>query len=120
WVFDTSVTNLDVASNSSAVVDVTGATDGRLEFWHYSYFEGPDGTYDHRDVWTTGTADYYGSMQVHRTDVPTTLFAYNGWSRDVLNPGHLGFGKRANSYPDWTLAANGATYATKKLRVYVK
>jgi len=120
WVFDVAVTNLDVASNSDAVVDVTGATDGRLEFWHYSYNTGADGTYDYRDVWASGTPDFYGSMQVHRTNAQTTLWAYNGWSRNVLTASDLGIGKRPTSFPDWTLAANAAAYTTKNLRVYVK
>lgn len=117
--FPAAVANLDVASNAPNVVDISGASDGKLEFWANAYAASPDSAFNHND--TPNTADAYGSLQVHRTTVPTTIFAYNGWSRNAPTPNSdLGIGLRTTGQSDWTLAANAASYTNKRLKVYVK
>jgi sialate O-acetylesterase len=57
-------------------------------------------------------------MQIHNHDAKQTLFAINHWKEG--NRADIGLGNQATNSPDWTFAANSASYQTKRLRVLVK
>ncbi|HPM85164.1 MAG TPA: autotransporter-associated beta strand repeat-containing protein, partial [Candidatus Anammoximicrobium sp.] len=81
-------------------------------------------TYDFGDGGSNGTAQGYGSFQVHNHDLDgagpgtagQTLFAYNTWR----GGGDLGIGNKPSGNPDWTFSNNYASYAWRRLVVLVR
>ena len=123
-MFQQNVTALNVESNVKGLVTGRGLAGGNIEFWPFNY--GVDNAskvpnasgmiYDFGDQ-PAATGDY-GSMQVHNHDAKQTLFALNHWIAG--SQADIGIGNRpSGGAPDWTFAANGATYASKRLRVLV-
>lgn len=119
-VFQQSVTNMNVVSNSPAVTTGTGLT-GNLEFWPTNYettnsaaVPGASGaTFDFGDTPTPGD---YGSMQIHSTGHAQTLFAINKWGTagSTTNNLCIGIGNNPSGSPDWTFAENSSTYDLKR------
>lgn len=134
-VFQRNVTNLQVLSNVSGIVNGTTATGGNIEFWPTSYsienaISVPNAsatTYDTGDTRTT--SGNFGCMQVHNHDTGAnqTLFAINRFGADgsILdmgignnpNAGILGVGGTQGS--DWTFSSNTPSYARRILHVLV-
>ena len=130
-VFQQVVGNLNVVSNVAGVVNGTGITTGNIEWWPTNYSApvvagilpgnpGSTTAYDFNDTrTTTGT---HGSMQVHNYGAGQTLFAINNWgsASNSANVLAMGIGNQPAGNPDWTLAANGASYdVTRILHVFV-
>jgi len=121
--FQTMVSNMNVFSNQAGVTTGTGIQTGNIEFWPTNY--GPvnsasvpgasSTTYDFGDQPNPGT---YGSLQVHNYGGEQTVFAFNNWNGGVA--ADIGIGNcPTGANPDWTFMGNDATYATKRLRVFV-
>lgn len=116
WVFDRAITNVTVISKAANTPSVSVPTNGSMEFWSHCYGTngGNNALYDYDDERTT--EDCYGSMQIHIGT--NTVFAFNRWS--AAAPADLGFGNQTVGHPDWTLTSNAASYATRRLEVFVK
>ncbi|MEZ5302811.1 MAG: GDSL-type esterase/lipase family protein [Verrucomicrobiales bacterium] len=123
-VFQQPVANLDVISNVAGVVNGTGMAGGNIEFWPTNYGRpntgavpgADDATFDFGDERSAGGT--HGSMQIHNGGEGQTLFAMNNWGADG-NPIALGIGNRPTADPDWTFAANAASYSRRVLHVMV-
>jgi lysophospholipase L1-like esterase len=125
--FQQAVQNLDVRSNVPGVVEGSGLSGGWMEFWPSNYSAGngagvpgaSDSLYDFGD---TATAGSHGSMQLHNIAAAQTLFAFNNWggASPANNSFALGIGNRPTSHPDWTFAANGASYTARTLHILVR
>ena len=127
-VFQQAVRGLTVRSNVEGIEAGTGLT-GSLEFWASNY--GPQNSAGvagaSPTIWDfgdqpagDGTAEGYGSMQVHRPDAGQTLFAINHWSAGTgadLGIGNSSLDARTR---DWTFARNAGSYVHKRLRVFVR
>jgi len=122
--FQQKVRNLVVASNVPGVT-TSNAGDGFLEFWPSNYTPvnstaipgASDLLYDYGDQPGSGMGT--GSMQVHNLATRQTVFALNNWRRGGTYC-DLGIGQAPKGHPDWTGAANGGSYAIKRLRVLVR
>ncbi|HEY4417745.1 MAG TPA: 9-O-acetylesterase, partial [Verrucomicrobiae bacterium] len=119
--FQQRVTNLNVFSSVRSVTKGVGLAGGYIEFWPTAY--NPDNSahlpnassllYDFSDQPSAGD---YGSMQVHDLDTAQTIFAFNHWANHTID---LGIGNGPFGNPDWTMAANAASYSRKILQVFV-
>lgn len=122
-VFQQPVANLNVASSVEGVVTGTSLPGGNLEFWPSNYESAnaalvpnaSDTDYDWGDRLTAGQ---YGSMQLHNADASQVLFAFNNWGGNGA-VADVGIGNNPSGQPDWTFAANAASYTIKTLQVYV-
>jgi len=127
------VNNLNVfASAGSGITTGTGLATGNIEIWPSDYNasnaisipNASGSTYDFGDGGSNGTAQGYGSFQVHNHDLDgagpgtagQTLFAYNTWR----GGGDLGIGNKPSGNPDWTFSNNYASYAWRRLVVLVR
>ena len=124
--FQRSVANLEVASNVAGVK--TGTFDrAQIEMWHHSYsaadpntvFGSSNTLYDWGDTIST-TASGYGSFQIHNTVGRQVVLAYNRWASSTTDNDDVGIGSSTGAQPDWTFAANTATYTSRKLVVLVR
>lgn len=113
----TTVTNMNVVSSAAGITTGTGLTGGKLEFAPSNYGAGPDGVFNHNDS-SFSTTSGFGSMQIHNTNVPQTLFAYNGWGS--TNTADLGIGNRPTGEPDWTFAGNTGSYTVRSLQILAR
>ncbi|MBS1369994.1 MAG: hypothetical protein HPZ91_08590 [Lentisphaeria bacterium] len=122
-VFQTYVTNLEVASNVESVK--TGTFEkGNVEFWGCNYGPGngkkipgaSDKTFDFGDS-PTGR-DSYGSMQVHNFQEKQTVFAFNKLTADQNCD--LGIGNSPKGNPDWTFTSSGRNYKAAELYIVGK
>jgi lysophospholipase L1-like esterase len=119
--FQQRVTNMNVFSSVRSVTKGVGLAGGYIEFWPTAY--NPDNSahlpnassllYDFSDQPSAGD---YGSMQVHDLDAAQTIFAFNHWANHTVD---LGIGNGPFGNPDWTMAANAASYSRKILQVFV-
>ena len=75
-----------------------------------------DSVYDFGDA-PTEPKDGYGSMQLNNHDARQTVFAVNNWKAG--GRADIGIGNQPQNNPDWTFAANAASYVHKRLRVLV-
>ncbi len=116
WIWEQQVDNIMVRSNVSNVSEVTLATGGNLEFWHFDYEPRPTERNDADDSPLLNRPDSYGSLQIHHDG--STLLGYNAWSAGP-RVSDLGIGTRPVGNPDWTIAANAGSYAGRRLRVFV-
>jgi sialate O-acetylesterase len=124
-VFQRDVANLNVFSNVKSISAGTGLKGGSIEFWPHNYAADNAANVPNASsqVWDFGDklADPvagYGSMQVHNHDAKQTLFALNHWQAG--QGADLGIGNQPEKNPDWTFAANAASYPAKRLRVLVR
>ena len=123
--FQRNVANMNVVSNVAGVVNGTGITTGSLEFWHTDYTQAngagvagaSNSTYDFGD--TAVSTLNYGSFQINNYGARQTIIGYNSWGGDNVGNSDLGIGNQATGNPDWTFAANAASYTIKNLEVYV-
>ena len=126
--FQRSVTHLEVASNVAGVK--TGSFDRcQIEMWHHSYsaadpntvFGSSNTLFDWGDTLTTASPSGYGSFQIHNTVGRQVVLAYNRWaSNSTVDDDDVGIGSSSGAQPDWTFAANAATYTSRKLVVLVR
>ena len=123
--FQQNVANMNVLSNLKGIVAGTGLKGGNIEFWPQNYGPENSATVPHASsqVWDFGDkivdpAGGYGSMQIHNHDAKQTLFALNNWRAG--QGADLGLGNSSGKNPDWTFAANAASYQGKRLRVLVR
>jgi sialate O-acetylesterase len=118
------VTNMNVYSNVKGVKTGTTLKGGNIEFWPHNYGQAnsakvPNASsqlYDFGDE-PTGSADGYGSMQIHNHDAKQTILAFNHWSAG--DKADVGIGNQSTGNPDWTFAANAGSYQARRLRVLV-
>jgi sialate O-acetylesterase len=121
-IFQEEVTNMNVVS-SLASLNGEGLT-GNIEFWPNNYgtknskgVPGASGSlYDFGDERVS--SGNYGSMQVHSSELGSTVFAINRWNRNEAVD--IGIGNKSSGHPDWTFSVNGGTYSTKRLEVLVR
>ena len=123
--FQQNLANMNVLSNVKGIVAGTGLKGGNIEFWPNNYGPENSATVPHASsqVWDFGDqivepAAGYGSMQIHNHDGKQTLFALNNWRAG--QGADLGIGNSTGKNPDWTFAANAASYQGKRLRVLVR
>ncbi|MEI7731234.1 MAG: autotransporter-associated beta strand repeat-containing protein [Verrucomicrobiota bacterium] len=117
------VTNMNVVSSVSGIMEGTAMAGGYLEFWPSNYAStnimlvpgASDTLYDWGDQFTAGT---YGCMQIHSISVPQVLLAFNDWGSAGATT-DIGIGTSTGANPDWTFANNGSAYSVKRLQVYV-
>ena len=124
-VLQKSAAGLTVDSNVAGVTSGSNYV-GNLEFWPSSYDAtnsagvagASSATLDFGDRPITGST---GCMQVHNTTLGKTLFAINNWggTGNTANTLDLGIGNQPSGSPDWTAAANAATYTVRNLQVLV-
>jgi sialate O-acetylesterase len=124
-VFQKPIEEMDVYSNVDSVAIGSGITSGNIEFWSHNY--GPknvgkvasasDAAYDFGDE-RSNPVNGYGSMQIHNHGERQTVFAINNFG--AKDKADLGIGNSSGANPDWTFSGNAASYATKRLRVYVR
>jgi hypothetical protein len=115
--------NMNVVSNAAGVVTGNGLS-GWLEFWPSDYGRAnaanvpgaSPSLYDFGDQASSGAG--YGSMQIHNPAAAQTIFAFNRWG--FGDSADLGIGNRPTADPDWTFAANAASYTTRRLYVLVR
>lgn len=133
------ISNMNVYSNVSSIVQGTGITTGNIEFWGNNYSQAkptltlplfsPSNasttTYDFGD--TRSTSGTHGSMQIHNYDYNgagqgQTLFAYNAWGNGP-RVSEMGIGTNPGSgAPDWTSTTNAddiGAWTTRTLQVFV-
>lgn len=125
------VGDLDVASNVAGVAPVDGGN-GFLESWPNSYTQARPGqifgasatTYDAEDTPATGA---FGSFGIHSVApdalagaAPQTVLSVTGLTQTPGAALGLGIGTSTMANPDWTFAANGATYTTRRLTVFAR
>jgi sialate O-acetylesterase len=124
-VFQKPVTGMCILSNVPGVA--TGQRlEGNLEFWPNNYGAGNGAnvpgasasTYDFGDQ-PGAPASGYGSMQVHHAKGKQTVFAINKWNAGGSGA-DIGIGNSPAGNPDWTFTGSGKTYASKRLRIYVR
>ena len=125
--FQTAVQDLHVASNVPGLEAAAGAA-GHLEAWPSNYgpacgagVEGASATLWDIDDTPAGTDEGYGCLQLHDRRTRQTLFAINHWSAGGSGA-DIGIGP-SEADPrsrDWTFAANGGSYTSKRLRVFVR
>ncbi len=129
--FQTKISNMNVTSNVSGIVNGTGLKGGNIEFWPNNY-AGNNGanipnangqTYDFGDQIDTSKVDGYGSMQIHNYEAKQVLLAINNWKSG--GNADIGIGNnttiRGNNMinPDWTFSGNASSWQAKRLRVLV-
>jgi len=124
-VFQKTVSGLTVDSNVAGVTTGSNYV-GNLEFWPSGYDAtnsagvagASDSAYDFGDHPTAGNT---GCMQVHNATLGKTLFAINNWggNGNTANTLDIGIGNQPSGSPDWTAAANAATYTVRTLQVLV-
>jgi len=122
------VTNMNVYASAGANVTTgTGITTGLIEFWPSNYggtrnfglSNASDSAFDFDDSGYNTSAGH-GSMQIHNHAAAQTIFAFNQFGNTWRTPA-LGIGNRASSSdPDWTFAANAASYAVKNIYVLAR
>jgi sialate O-acetylesterase len=118
------VSSMNVYSNVGGITTGTGLTGGKVEFWPSNYGAGANNLFDHDDN-GFGTTSGHGSMQIHNTAVPQTLFAYNAWG--AARDSELGIGTGPNptgtstgTQRDWTFnASNNDLYTTQRMQILV-
>ncbi len=123
--FQQKVTNLNILSNVKDIVTGSGLAGGNLEFWPNNCTPDnaakvPDASaqvYDFGDA-PIDPVNGHGSMQVHNHAAKQTIFALNNWRAG--GQADLGIGNQPAKNPDWTFAANAASYQAKRLRVLVR
>jgi len=62
-------------------------------------------------------------MQVHNYGAAQTVFGFNNWAANTTGNSEMGIGNnttQVDGHTDWTFAANGPGYATKRLYVFVR
>ena len=124
--FQENVANMNVFSSKPGLDKLLGIK-GNIEFWPYNYGAHNAVNVPHASstTWDIGDARSsqpgYGSMQIHThsAGVNQTLMAYNGWGTEKQSDVGLG-NAPSGGQPDWTFAANAATYSVKKLVVLAK
>jgi sialate O-acetylesterase len=124
-VFQQNVSKVNVFSNVKGIETGTNIGTCNIEFWPNNYGQEnganvPNATmerYDFGDHPREG-ADGYGSMQIHNHAARQTLFAINHW-RDGSRA-DVGIGNQTSGEPDWTFAANAASYRSMRLKVLVR
>lgn len=129
--FQQAVENITVVSDQTGIVTGERMGPGHIEFWPANYDKknqanvsgASDEAFDFGDS-TSGMAAGYGSMQVHNPAAKQTLFAVNHWgsggAKADLGIGNSDFVARRTRSRDWTFAENGATYSSKRLRVFIR
>ncbi|MEY3896567.1 MAG: hypothetical protein RLZZ214_2087, partial [Verrucomicrobiota bacterium] len=124
--YQQSVNNLEVYSNVGSVQ--SGSFDrGQIEFWHHTHspanaqgvYAASSTTNDWGDT-IGGTASGYGSFQIHNPAGRQVALAYNRWATGDAANDDVGIGNSTGTHPDWTLAANTATYTSRKLVILVR
>lgn len=127
--FQRDAANAFVASNVGGVV-VGSAAAVNLEFWPSNYGQAnaraaslggavpnaTDGAFDWGDS-GANLSSGHGSMQIHAFGASQSVIAFSGWGTGT---GSLGIGNRTTSHPDWTFANNAASFATRRLAVFVR
>ena len=136
------LSNLEVASNVSGVLNGTSAT-GVAEIWNGEYYQGhvddsfggSDYAYDWNDWWNSDAPNHpeyngHGCFQFFATsdDMTTgqTLFAFNHWRvggdyRMDVGIGNRDFTDENNiRYTDWTWAQNTGDYGTRRIYAFVR
>jgi sialate O-acetylesterase len=123
--FQQNVAHLNVYSNAREIATGTNLAGGNIEFWPNNYGPGNSANVPNAsgDIYDFGDQpgdpiNGYGSMQIHNHAAKQTLFAVNHWS--VGNTADIGIGNQGKGNPDWTFAANAASYKMKRLRVLVR
>jgi sialate O-acetylesterase len=107
---------VNVISKAANTPSVSTPTTGGIEFWSNCYSQGTNGVFDYDDTITVGSPDCYGSLQL---SIGTNMvFSYNRWSSGGNSD--MGFGNQPTGNPDWTFAQNSASFATRRLEVYIK
>lgn len=126
FTFQQSVSNLAVFSNVAGVQ--TGSFDrGQIEMWHQNYsaananavFGASATTHDWGDT-IGATASGYGCFQIHNPGARQVVLAYNHWTVTATTNDDVGIGSSTGTHPDWTFAANTASYTSRKLVVLVQ
>lgn len=125
-VFQIPVANLDVHTNAKGVTAGTGLAGGNIEFWPCNYGQpnaaqvpnADGGSYDFGDEQATNIVDGYGCLQIHNHEARETILAVNNWK--AASNADLGIGNSPGETHDWTFTNNAATYAAKRLRVFVR
>jgi hypothetical protein len=119
WVFDQKVNHVIVQSFSSRQPSILAPASGNIEMWSDCYGEGPDNTFDNDDERNQPEVQgCYGSMQIHVAGQP--VLAFNRWSESGRTL-DLGIGRSPRpGAPDWTFAANSASFTKRRLEVYVR
>jgi len=122
-VFQQPVANMNVLSSVAGIVQGTNLQGGNIEFWPYNYSAPnalgvPNASASLLD-WgdTMSTSGNHGSMQLHNAEAGQVLFAFSRWGGSSGVVG-LGIGNQPAGHPDWTFAANAASYAVKTLQVF--
>ncbi len=123
--FQQTVAHANVYSNVRGVTSGQNLPGVNLEFWPHNYGQAnaanvPNAspqTYDFGDQ-PGDPEDGYGSMQIHNHEARQVLFAINHWREG--SRADLGLGSQPGNNPDWTFAANAASYPAKRLRVLVR
>ncbi|MGN0847353.1 MAG: GDSL-type esterase/lipase family protein, partial [Kiritimatiellia bacterium] len=118
------VSGLDVRSNVPGVTEVTDCGTGNVEFFPLDYgtecrlgLAGAKGDqYDFDD--TPRNSGGHGCMQVHNWGAKQTCWALS----HLNNSGQteLGIGNYSATRTDWTLISTGASYASRRLHVFVR
>jgi sialate O-acetylesterase len=123
--FQMPIEEMDIFSDVSNIKSGTGISTGNIEFWPHNYgmTNAANVTGASSAVYDTGDemvepANGYGSMQIHNYATAETLFAINNWS--ASDRADIGVGSSSGEQRDWTFSANAASYASKRLRVYVR
>lgn len=126
--FQQPVAHMNVASNVAGVATGTDIATGNIEFWAGNYETanekgvlGASGSlFDFGDRMTNGG---HGTMQVHNYGAAQTVFGLNNWGSNTTGSSEMGIGNnttQVDGHTDWTFAANGPSYATKRLYVFVR
>lgn len=133
--FGDNVNNMNILSNVDSLPKGEGLTGGNIEFWPNRYSghnvrnvpgAQTDKVFDFGDRMGP-KAGGYGCMQVHNYEKKTTIFAINNWKGEAK--ADIGIGNNPGPYlktgfctanMDWTFTGNAASYAEKRLRIYVK
>jgi hypothetical protein len=118
-VFDSDVTGVLVYSFAANQTSVLSPAKGHLQFWSNCYDGDDGGAYDGFDIIEATMPHCYGTMHMNVQGHP--VLSFNRWATGGSTAYDLGIGPAPDpQHSDWTFAKNAATFATRRLEVYVK
>ena len=123
--FQQNISNLVVKSNSSRVNSGT-FPQGNIEFWPNNYNQknraavagASDAKFDHGDAYDQQKVVGYGSMQIHNTSIPETVFAYNNFNAGGMADVGIGNNPDPKGEPDWTFSKSASALSDATLCVF--
>ena len=106
------------------IVQGEGIETGNIEFWPNNYapqneakIPGAGNLYDFGDA-PGDPVNGYGCLQIHNYSARQTIIAVNHWGAGAA--ADIGTGNSSGANRDWTFSGNAGSYASARLKIYVR